>query len=382
MATEMNNDQQMSFGEFLRGAVPWCLIGCAAGLEGSNLALCTVLGPFGERALGFSLEDMMTAYTSAVERERHEREREERLAQIRAALQPLKLESTDTAQAVGPFSLPPLSQPEIATSLKPPLEIEEGSRWRDVVIHPSVVLILGKRGSGKSALGYRLLELFRYQLTPYVLGVPEEARKLLPDWIGIAQSLEEIPQKSIVVLDESYLRFHSRESLKSASREMSQILNLSRQRGQTIIFVSPEARQIDKNIASSANVVVFKSLGILQLEFDRPELSKIATQAKAALDTVKGDKRGWNYIYSPDADFMGLLENSLPSFWSNKLSHVFAAGGETPATKPPKKMTLQERIEKARELDRSGLTLGRIAKILGVSKSTAYNYIKNYPYAR
>ena len=148
MATEMNNDQQMSFGEFLRGAVPWCLIGCAAGLEGSKLAWCTVLGPFGERALGFSLEDMMTAYTLAVERERHEREREKRLAQIRAALQPLKLESTDTAQPVEPFSLPRLSQPEISTSLKPPLEIEEDSRWRDVIIHPSVVLILGKRGSG------------------------------------------------------------------------------------------------------------------------------------------------------------------------------------------------------------------------------------------
>ena len=35
-----------------------------------------------------------------------------------------------------------------------------------------MVLILDKRGSGKSALAYRLLELFRYHKLPYVVAVP------------------------------------------------------------------------------------------------------------------------------------------------------------------------------------------------------------------
>jgi uridine kinase len=54
-----------------------------------------------------------------------------------------------------------------------------------VIIPPAVVLILGKRGSGKSALAYRLLELFRYQVASYVVGASDHARKRLPDWIGI-----------------------------------------------------------------------------------------------------------------------------------------------------------------------------------------------------
>ena len=45
-------------------------------------------------------------------------------------------------------------------------------RWREVILPSSVVLILGKRGSGKSALAYRLLELFRYHKLPYVVAVP------------------------------------------------------------------------------------------------------------------------------------------------------------------------------------------------------------------
>jgi hypothetical protein len=61
---------------------------------------------------------------------------------------------------------------------------------------------------------------------------------------------------------------------------------------------------------------MFKDLGILQLEFDRRELNKIATQAKQAFSAINGDKRRCAYIYAPDNDFIGLVENSLPSFWN------------------------------------------------------------------
>ena len=47
--------------------------------------------------------------------------------------------------------------------------------------------------------------------------------------------------------------------------------------------VSQEARQVDKNIARWASVVVFKELGVLQAEFDRSELRKLAEQAKAPM---------------------------------------------------------------------------------------------------
>ena len=157
------------------------------------------------------------------------------------------------------------------------------------------------------------------------------------------------------------------------------VTNLSRQREQTLIFVSQEARQVDRNIVSSANVVIFKDLGILQLNFDRRELNEIATSAKQAFATITGDKKKWAYVYSPDTDFMGLVESSLPTFWSEKLSHIFAAGGETIA-RSPKKMSLAERIEKAKQLKQQGLSLGQIAKIMGVTKPTIKNYLEDYPY--
>ena len=74
-----------------------------------------------------------------------------------------------------------------APSVVAPLpRMETDAQWRDVIIPPAVVLVLGKRDGGKSVLAYRLLELFRYRLSPYVVGAPATARQLLPDWIGIA----------------------------------------------------------------------------------------------------------------------------------------------------------------------------------------------------
>lgn len=268
------------------------------------------------------------------------------------------------------------TQPKLSPD---PQSIEAG-KWLNLIRHPSTVLILGKRGSGKSALGYRLLEHLRYTASPYVVGLPQEARKLLPDWVGMATSLEDVPPKSIVLVDEAYMPYHARSSMAAEAKSMSQRLNLSRQREQTLIFVSQEARQVDKNIASSANVVIFKDLGILQLEFDRRELNRIATNAKEAFATIiTGGKRKWAYVYSPDSDFMGLIENSLPTFWKEKLSHIFAIGGEVIA-RTPKKAPLSQRIEKAKELSRQGLSLGQMAKLMGVSKPTIKNWLEDYPY--
>lgn len=270
------------------------------------------------------------------------------------------------------------AQPKLCPA---PQAIEE-CKWLKLIRHPSIVVILGGRGKGKSALGYRLLEHLRWIAAVYVVGLPRDAVKYLPNWVGMASNLEDVPPNSIVVVDEGYLAYHARRSMAAKSVEMSQIVNLSRQRNQTFIFVTQEARQVDKNIASSANVIIFKDPGTMQLEFDRRELSKIAANAKEAFAGVNsGDKKKWAYVYAPDSDFMGLVENSLPSFWSERVSHVFATGREVVA-RAPEKTPLSRRIERAKQLRQQRLSLGQIAKQMGISKGTIKNWLEDYPYRR
>jgi hypothetical protein len=278
------------------------------------------------------------------------------------------------------FKKPILLESQPAKPTPDPQTLEAGN-WLRLIPHPSIVVILGRRGSGKSVLGHRLFEHLRWTASPYIIGLPENAKKLLPDWVGIAANLEDVPPKAVVLVDEAYLTYHARSSMAAEAKTLSKMINLSRQREQTLIFVSQEARQVDRNIVSSANVVIFKDLETLQLKFDRRELKEIATSAKQAFATITGDKRKWAYVYSPDTGFMGLMENSLPTYWTEKLSHIFAAGGEAIA-RAPKEIPLSQRIERAKELKRQRLSNGNIARLMGKSKATIKNYLEDYPYRK
>ena len=346
------------------------------------------IGPKGrDRVVG--ILDLLAEVSAATAQRQQELEAAERQ---KVQMNPFPQIATVSAQGHMPLAIelpstPTIGQPDLEVAIEKMMRelssnpvVEPDARWRRVLIPPAVVLIVGKRGSGKSAFAYRLLELFRYKLTPYVVGVGSQARKYLPDWIGIAPDLESLPINTIALVDEAYLPYHSRRSMAEQSMAMSQVLNLSRQRNQTLIFVTQEARQVDRNIASSATVIVFKEMGMLQPEFDRPELRELVGQAKEALESIKGDKRRWSYVYSPDADFVGPLENELASFWKPSLSRLFAAQGQTAVYRPAKRQTPQERAQMAKELRSQGRSLSEIANVLGVSKSTVVNYLKGYPY--
>ena len=275
---------------------------------------------------------------------------------------------------VNPGPAPARPSPSPAELLVPQL----ASAWRKVIAHPAVVLILGKRGSGKSALGYWLLEVFHYQLACYVVGVPAEAGRYLPDWVGIRSSLDEIPPKAVILVDEAHLPYHARGSMAAASIEMSRLVNLARQREQTLLFVTQEARQVDRNIASSASVVVFKEPSALQVDFERPELRRLAGEALSQFQIVRGDRRSWAFVYAPDADSNGMIENPLASFWTPKLSQLFAVGQGGSASRQPRRQTVKEKAGKAGELRDRGWSLSQIAKELGVSKATVVNYVRGH----
>jgi hypothetical protein len=278
--------------------------------------------------------------------------------------------------------IPPLISSSITPALSAPPTpvIEPNAEWRDAIVLPSVILVIGKRGSGKTATAYKVLEINRYSRSPYVVGVGAAAQQKLPDWIGLVDTIEDLPPKSIALIDESYLQFHSRESMSPGKANLSRVLNLSRQKDQTLIFVSQEARQVDKNIASSSNVVIVKDTGMLQVEFDRPELRRIVRDAEQSFEAVRGDKRRWSYVYSPDTDFAGMLTADLPSFWKPSLSRLFTHSASAAVPRDPERLSRDQRAAKAKELRSQGHSFGQIASVLGVSKATVVNYVKGYPY--
>ena len=372
------------FWNFVLRAGVWggaCFLG---GFRGSELAKRALLGPVIERVGGFTLEE---AFAHA-EEERQRKALEESLSsEINQPLQSITLPeirqiSEPKAKAL---TLAGAFKSELDALLSTPAAVSiPDSRWLDLIVPPSIVLIFGGKGSGKTAAAFRLLEIFRYKLDPYVIALPKQCENLLPNYIGIKETLEEVPPGSFSLIDEAHLTNNARDWAKAESREISRLLNLSRQQQKTIAFVTQLGRHLNLDILSSANLIIVKYPSLLQPSFERPELRKIMDEAKLAFDSIKGDRKAWSYVYSPDTGFTGLVENGLPSFWSNKLSNMYGYGyqkGIAPE-RFPSSMSDEEKKQKAKELHQENWSLSRIANYLGVSKTTIFNWVHDYPYKR
>ena len=228
-------------------------------------------------------------------------------------------------------------------------------------------VILGAPGTGKSATAHFLLELCRSRAEPYILGFPEGEEDLLPKWMGLAASFDEVPGRSTVLIDEAYLRYHARMSgFSRGVQEMSQALGLARQRGHSILFVAHEGRHLDKNIIAYANMFVIKEPGPMDTSFERSELRAVVERAKEFFEGKQADRRRWAYVSSPELRFEGPLETPLPSYWTEELSRVYAGGALSPAERYPH-TTKEEKKARARIWrEREGLSYGQIADRLCV----------------
>lgn len=187
-----------------------------------------------------------------------------------------------------------------------------------------LVLIIGSIGSGKSALAYAILEQCykQWQKPSYVLNFPLEKRHLLPDYITPIQ--DDFPENSVVLCDEAYLSYGSRESMSERNRFINTFTGLVRQKGILGIFVTQTARKLDIGIVSSAQVLLIKRPSMLQIKLDRSELRKILSEAMSCFRKSKVDSKKCVYCISDSFD--GFIENSndTPSFWSEELSKLWA----------------------------------------------------------
>ena len=264
----------------------------------------------------------------------------------------------------------------------PPLDQTLGT----IVRHPCVVLVIGHRGSGKSALACRLQELLRDQAAPYAIGLPLKAAKLLPDWYGLADDPGDVPQNTVIYIPESYRVFHARSAQSAQGRQIGDLVNLSRHRRQTLIFDVQNPAHLDRNIISEPDVVLIKEPGPFTQGFERPQLRPMMDSARAAFSAVSGTrKKRAVWVIAPHAGIQGaLMENLLPSFWTDSLSHIFAdvgVGSSLTVSKPTyrrgHRTSSKERKARAQHLHSIGHSYGEIGKMLGISKSQSYRLVND-----
>jgi hypothetical protein len=187
-----------------------------------------------------------------------------------------------------------------------------------------IILITGKRGSGKTALGMKLLEVFSNKSTRncYIVGY---RKTRLPKWIHKIENIEGAPNNSVVLIDEGAVGYFSRESMKEANRVLSKMMTVARHKNLTLIIITQNSAMIDLNVVRLADTLIFKEPSLLQSRFERRALKDMFEKVAPLFKKHEEPDRNF-YVW--DDDFEGMLMYDLPSFWTPGISTSFRDYGK------------------------------------------------------
>ena len=197
--------------------------------------------------------------------------------------------------------------------------------WDKAIRPPCVAVILGFRRKGKSALAWFLVERLhkKLNLQACCVGLPKKHRKLLPKWVNHYDDITKLPKKSVVIVDEAGLRFAARRHNSDPNVVMQALIALSGQKEQVILFIAHVSRLLDVDTIMDSDLVIFKMPSLAHERFERREIAEFTKEARAQL-LAKGNPKKWSYVVDFHEGGRGVLANTLPSFWTETLSHAWA----------------------------------------------------------
>ena len=192
--------------------------------------------------------------------------------------------------------------------------------WKDISGSDSRIgIIIGARGSGKSAIALVLLENLREEGRKFfAMGFPS---KELPRWIRVVDNINELENDSYVVIDEGGILFSSRDAMSAANKMLSELLFIARHKNLTIFFISQNSSNLEINTLRQADFMVLKKSSLLQKNFERKIVSDIYEEYQEKFNDY-GAIKGLSLVYA--GSFVGFIDNDLPSFWSDSISKSFS----------------------------------------------------------
>ncbi len=181
-------------------------------------------------------------------------------------------------------------------------------------------IILGARGTGKSAIGLKILENIHAQTDRPVAALGFNAKDM-PSWLTCIEEIDQIENGSFVLVDEGGILFSSRSSMSEPNKLLSEILLVARHKDLSVLFITQNSSNLEINTIRQADYMILKPSSLLQRDFERKKIRDIYDGAKEEFKKYKDDK-GLAYIYANN--FHGFISNPLPSFWSDQVSKAFS----------------------------------------------------------
>lgn len=172
----------------------------------------------------------------------------------------------------------------------------------------AVIIVLGRRESGKTIASLRLAEIIG---RPTYMISPEQKP---PSWVTelkLEQIAEEPPPMSTLVLDDLPVYLGSRSYQSALVQVVEKLIPVVRHRRKLIlIFSSQSSAQSDKYVLDS-DLVLLKPASILYADLERSGVSKLYKQVMPIYDKMS-ERQQQRYIAVFSQSWKGFVRVNMP----------------------------------------------------------------------
>lgn len=199
------------------------------------------------------------------------------------------------------------------------------NNWKDILPEYGLIGILGKRGMGKTALGYYLCDLVHSQRghNAVVYGPDVEVLQHLPDYFLIMSELAQVSNypNHTIFIDEGSIPLHIRRAMSAEHILFDQAMSLCRHRNQLLIIAAHHTAKLDVLVIRDMDIIAFKQPSKIHTQMDRHVIQSLSLKSWEFFKGIPAESRkSASYVFWDDFDKEGSVDNDLPSFWSEEIS--------------------------------------------------------------
>ena len=183
-----------------------------------------------------------------------------------------------------------------------------------------VVVILGRRGTGKTALACRLAE--RWKRRTYAIGIP---RRVLPegDWFQVDMQdggLETVRNGSTLLIDDASNFFDSRRHASEENRGLAGLLRIARHKDLLVVANSQYSKGLERSLFD-VNALVLKPPGMLWRALELEEFRAIYQPVAAFYEPMSlHDQQRHAWVLADVLDQPAVVHVTPPAWYGARQS--------------------------------------------------------------
>lgn len=211
-----------------------------------------------------------------------------------------------------------------------------------------IITIIGGRGSGKTAMAMFCVEkMYEEGIQKNVYYVKQGERpEWLPSLFYHVQTMEEVPNGSIAIIDETAIEYSSRNFYDEKNKSFTDRLVILRHKDISVILITQHSKLVDINIRRLSDIVILKKNANIDKEDETEQTLMIIERlmprdSKHALIIIKDTHSYWS------------VRTGLPSFWDDELvSKTFKDYSPEQRRREEKSRGFKVRMEEYREKEK------------------------------